>query len=45
MFDPDEQFIMLIDNNDSKTFKPVAVMIVGKSKTNASGSFWISQQY
>ena len=27
-----DQFIVVIDNNDSRTFKPVAIMIVGKEK-------------
>ena len=27
-----ELFIMLIDTNNSRTFRPVAIMIVGKSK-------------
>ena len=36
---------MLINNNDSRTFRPVAIMIVGKQKINASGSFQISRQY
>ena len=35
---------MLIDN-DSRTYIPVAIMIVGKKKVIASGSFWISRQY
>ena len=35
---------MSIDNNDSRTFKLVAIMIVGKSKINASGSYWISRE-
>ena len=30
---------------DSRTFGPVAIMIVGKAKINASGSFLISNQY
>ena len=36
---------MVIDNNDSRTFKPVALMIGGKAEINASGSFRISNQY
>ena len=33
---------MLIYDND---FRPVAIMIVGKAKITASGSFWISHEY
>ena len=36
---------MVIDNNDSGTFWPVAIMIAGKAEINASGSFRISNQY
>ena len=36
---------MVIDSYDSRTFRPVAVMIVGKAEINASGSFRISDQY
>ena len=36
---------MVIDSNDSRTFRPVAIMIVVKAEINASGSFWISKQY
>ena len=36
---------MVIDNNDSRTFRPVAIMIVGKAEINASGSLRISNQY
>ena len=36
---------MVIDNNDSRTFRPVAITIVGKAEINASGSFRISRQY
>ena len=35
---------MVIDNDDSRTFRPVAIMIVGKAEVNASGSFRISNQ-
>ena len=35
-------FIMVIDNNDSRTFRPVAVMVVEKAENNPSGSFRIS---
>ena len=37
--------ITVIDNNDSRTFRPVAIRIVGKAEINASGSFRISRQY
>ena len=36
---------MLIDNNNSRTFRPVTIMTVGKSKIDPSGSFRISRQY
>ena len=36
---------MVIDNNHSRTFRPVAIMIVGKAEINESGSFRISRQY
>ena len=36
---------MVINNNDSRTFRPVAIMIVGKAKINASESFRIGCQY
>ena len=36
---------MLIDNNGCGMFRPAAIMIVGKAKINASGSFRISRQY
>ena len=38
-------FIMVIDNNDSRTFRPVAIMLGGKAEINASGSFRISRHY
>ena len=37
--------MMVIDNNDSRTFRPVAIMVVGKEEINASGSYPISHQY
>ena len=37
---PQDQFIMLIDNNDYRMFRPVAIMIVEKAKINASGASW-----
>ena len=36
---------MVIDNNDSRTFGPVAITIVGKAEINASESFRISNQH
>ena len=36
---------MVINNNDSRTFRPVAVTIVEKPEINESGSFRISNQY
>ena len=42
---PPRIFIVVIDNNDSWTFRPVAMMAVGKLETSASGSFRISNQY
>ena len=35
---------MVIDNNDSWTFRLVAVMVVGEAEIPASGSFRISNQ-
>ena len=35
---------MVIDNNDSRTFRPVAIITVEKAEINASGSFRISNQ-
>ena len=35
---------MVIDSNDSRTFRPVAIMIVGKAEIIASGSFGITRQ-
>ena len=37
--------VIVIDNNDSGTFRPVAIMIVAKAEINASGSFPISRRY
>ena len=34
----------MIDDNDSGTSRPVAIMIVGKAEINVSGSFRISHQ-
>ena len=45
MLEVEEKFILVIDNNDSWTFRPVAIMVVGKAEITASGSFWISNQY
>ena len=45
MLEEGEYFIMVINKNDSRTFRPAAIMIVGKAEINASGSFWISRQY
>ena len=36
---------MMIDNDDPRTIRPVAITIVGKAEINASGSFRISNQY
>ena len=36
---------MVTDNNNSRTFRTVAIMIVGKAEINASGSFRISNQH
>ena len=35
----------VIDNNDSGTFRPAAIMFVGKAEINTSGSFRFSRQY
>ena len=45
MLEVKEQFIMVIDNYDSRTFRPVAIMIAGKAEISPSGSFRISHQY
>ena len=45
MLTADRHLIILIDNNDSRLFRPVAIMIVGKIRINGSGSFRISRQY
>ena len=36
---------MMIDNDDPRTIRPVAIIIVGKAEINACGSFRISNQY
>ena len=36
---------MMIDNDDPRTIRPVAIIIVGKAEINASGSFRISNQH
>ena len=45
MVEVEEYFIVVIHNNDSWTFRPVAVMVVRKAEISASGSFPISNQY
>ena len=36
---------MIIDNDDPRSIRPVAIIIVGKEEIYASRSFRISKQY
>ena len=36
---------LVMNNNDSRMFRPVAIVIVGKAEINTSGSFQIGNQY